>query len=67
MPIQVRVAGNHIVHEVVPWPAECRLKSKPVAQLSEAEITRELKLLDDGNEDELHRAFCVNADCPAKR
>lgn len=69
MPVIPVVRGGRIVYESVPWPAECKLQAsrKPSDQMTDDEIKREIRLIDEGNEQELHRAFCVNPDCPAKR
>jgi hypothetical protein len=67
MPVVARFNGSTIVHEVVPWPAECKLQPRRSEDMTDAEIRAELALLVTHREEDLHRAACVNPDCPAKR
>ena len=67
MPVQMRFNGHTIVHEVVPWPAECKLQPRPESEMTQDEIRAELALLMTDREEDLHKACCINPACPAKR
>jgi hypothetical protein len=67
MPVVMRFNGTTIVHEVVPWPAECKLAPRDPSTMTRAEQMAELRLLATMREEDLHRAACVNPSCPARR
>jgi hypothetical protein len=66
MPIEAVFNGARIVYRDVPWPPECKLRVKPAAQMTVAEMKAEIQAHDDG-ETTLHCEYCVNPTCPAKQ
>jgi hypothetical protein len=66
MPIDYRVQGGRLVAVPVGWPDACKLRARPPEQMTMAEMKAEIQAHDDG-ETTLHREYCVNPTCPAKR